>query len=146
MMKKRTFKPECTETTTDKKVVLRERKSKITFSNAQQVKIQKVKVDGCQITDNEKIKCDFLLIANETEYFIELKGQDINHAICQLKATLNELSQDAKRQAKKCFVICTRSPLASAKIQNLQVQFKKEFNSELIVKNSPVSYSIKSKK
>lgn len=78
------LKPECTEKTKHKRIVLEEKRSKITFINSKQIEVEKIKVDGCQITENEVLKCDFMLKVNESEYFIELKGQDFNHAIRQI--------------------------------------------------------------
>ncbi len=134
------MKKECTHSTKDKKIVFQENNSKLTFLNKNQIQTTKVKVDGCEITSG--LRCDYLLLAKELEYFIELKGQDINHAIKQLVATFKKLSKNPKKQEKTSFIICTRSPMNLAAIQNLQVKFKKNFSANLIVKNSPFSYQL----
>ena len=52
------FKPNCNIETTDKSLVLEENKRKCIFSNPENLKLIKIIVDGCQIT--EGTKCDFL--------------------------------------------------------------------------------------
>lgn len=134
------MKEHCTETNTNRLVVFKENKSKLTIENTRQLLATKIKVDGCQIT--EGLRCDFLYILDNQEFFIELKGQDLSQAIRQLEETIRQLSLDEKKQVKTSFIICTRSPLSSAKIQNLQVRFKKYYNSDLIVKSSPHSHKV----
>ena len=77
------FKPNCTIETTDKILVLEENKRKCIFSNPENLNLIKIIVDGCQIT--EGTRCDFLVLDQQkNEYFVELKGKDIPHAIEQL--------------------------------------------------------------
>jgi hypothetical protein len=83
-----------------------------------------------------------MYLIKDIEFFIEVKGQDLEHAISQLKTTITKLSQNPKKAKKKSFIICTRSPLSSASIQNLQVKFRKNYNSELIIKSTPYKYKI----
>lgn len=134
------MKSECTKLSTDKILTFTENRSKLTLVNIDKAKITKVRVDGCQITSG--IRCDYLVIAKNIEHYIELKGQDISHAIEQLIATIKELSLDIVKQQKSSYVICTRSPLTSASIQNLQIKFRKQFNSKLIIKSSPLEVTI----
>lgn len=133
------MKAKCSTTNKNKLVVFQEMRSKLIIENKNQVTATKVEVDGCEITTG--IRCDYLYLINDLELFIELKGQDIQHALEQLEATINKLSKDAKGQKKKSFIICTRSPLNSASIQNFRVKFRKRFNSHLIVKSSPYEHS-----
>ena len=134
------MKNNCIQKTNNKIIVFQENRSKLIILNKNQINTTKVTVDGCEITSG--LRCDFMLLAQELEYFIELKGQDIEHAIKQLIATINKLSSNPKNMEKSSFIICTRSPLSSASIQNLQVKFKKNFNSKLIIKSSPFSQEI----
>lgn len=134
------MKNKCKQNTKDKKIVFQENKSKLIILNKNKIKATKVKVDGCEITSG--LRCDYLLLAKELEFFIELKGQNINHAVKQLIATFKKLSANPKEQKKTSFIICTRSPMSSASIQNLQVQFKKNYSADLIVKNTPFSYQL----
>ncbi|WP_295232699.1 hypothetical protein [uncultured Chryseobacterium sp.] len=111
-------------------------KSKLTLENTNEVQSESVKVDGCEIKD-KSIRCDFLHIAKDIEFYIELKGQDLEHALNQIKTTIKRLSSNIKSVPKKSYVICTRSPLTSTEIQNYKREFKKDYNSELIIKSSP---------
>ncbi|WP_291067794.1 MULTISPECIES: hypothetical protein [unclassified Empedobacter] len=126
----------CRSKSKQKLFVFEENRSKLTLENKNLVDSETVKVDGCEI-DDESIRCDFLHIANEIEFFIELKGQDIEHALNQIKATIKKLSKNIKNSQKKSYVICTRSPLTTSEIQNHKYYFRKNYNSELIVKSSP---------
>lgn len=132
---------ECTTTSTDKLIVLSENKSKIIFKNTASKKIKKIIVDGCAIKNG--IKCDFLIIDdNEKEFFVELKGTDITHAFEQLSRSIELLSKSPKSEEKHSFVISTRSPLISSKLQKYKLNFKKQFNSSLLVKNGSWSVQI----
>lgn len=126
-----------------KKIVLKEKKSEITFDNNMQLEIRKIKTDDNSIEQLRKVKkCDYLLIKpDETEYYIELKGCRTEDAIDQLQSAIKFFTLSDKT-AKKAFIISCRSPLSSADIQNRQRKFKNDYKSELIVKNSPFTYSI----
>ena len=134
------MKKKCTVTNSNKLIVFEEKRSKLTIENEDEVVGSKVIIDGCEITNG--LRCDFMYLIKGMELFIELKGQDLNHAIEQLKVTIVKLSQNPQKHKKKSFIICTRSPLNSASIQNLQVKFRKNFNSELIIKSSPFKHKI----
>jgi len=129
------MKDECCITNKNKLVVFEEARSKLVIENKDEVEATKVTVDGCEITCG--IRCDYMYLIKDSEIYIELKGQDIAHAIEQLETSIKKLSSDAKKQKKKSFVICTRSPLTSASIQNIRVKFRKNYNSDFIVKSSP---------
>ena len=118
--------PECEEYRCDKKIVLKENKSKITFLNPNQDKILTIKVDGCVISDNETLRCDYALMpSEEVEIYVELKGSDIVHAVEQIKSTIRLLSDNPQKIKKLCFVVSTRVPKQTTNIQQLQSQFKK---------------------
>lgn len=85
------FKQACTWEVTDKLLVVKENKCKCVFSNPNQHLLTKIKVDGCQITDG--IRCDYLILDHcHNEYFVELKGKDLPHAVEQLEASIQQLS------------------------------------------------------
>jgi hypothetical protein len=108
----------------------------LTLLNKDQVTSTKIHVDGCEINDGG-IRCDYMHIAKETEMYIELKGQDLIHAMDQIARTIGILSSDAKKCKKLSYIICTRSPLTSTEIQIFDRQFRAKFNSKLIIKSSP---------
>lgn len=126
----------CRITSSNKIFVFEENKSKLTLQNINQIDSTKIIVDGCEIND-EGLRCDFMHIIEENEFYIELKGQDIIHALNQIERTMRLLSSDYKNAKKTSYVICTRSPLNSTSIQNLVYKFRKNFNSKLIIKSSP---------
>lgn len=138
--------PECDEYRCDTKIVLQENKSKITFLNPNQDKILIIKVDGCVISDNETLRCDYALMpSDEVEIYVELKGSDIVHAVAQLESTIRLLSDNPQKIKKLCFVVSTRVPRQTTSIQQLQSQFKKKFNANFRVKNIQDEYDLSTK-
>lgn len=132
------MKDECCITNNNRLVIFEEARSKLIIENKDEVNATKVTVDDCEIT--EGIRCDYMYLIKDTEIYIELKGQDIKHAIDQLETTIKKLSSNIKTQQKKSFIICARSPLNSASIQNVRVKFRKRYNCDFIVKSSPYKH------
>ena len=125
---------QCSTIVNDKRIVLSENKSKIIFINNNQKPIERVVVDGCAVRDG--IKCDYMLICEDDfEHYIELKGSDIDHAINQLTTTFRRLSKCFRTHKKEAYIISTRCPLTTTKIQNEKLKFKKNYNSSLTIKN-----------
>ncbi len=80
----------CVTPTTDPLIRFEERKRVIIFSNANRQLCHRICVDGCAITDGPR--CDHLLIDWERrEYYVELKGSDVGHAISQLENSIPQL-------------------------------------------------------
>ena len=71
----------CIRVTTDSQIKFEENKRKVIFLNPQRTSYKCVVVDGCTIKDG--IKCDKLLLSSDEheEYYVELKGTDVMHAI-----------------------------------------------------------------
>ncbi|MEG4804768.1 hypothetical protein QUB63_29290 [Microcoleus sp. ARI1-B5] len=136
--------PECCEEhRSDTKIVLQENKSKITFLNPNQDEILKIKVDGCVISDNETLRCDYALIpCDAVEIYVELKGSDIAQAVKQIESTIKLLSENPQKIKKLCFVVSTRVPKQTTSIQQLQSQFKKKFNASFRIKNIQDEYDL----
>lgn len=128
------FKADCIEISSNKIITCSENNRKMYFHNPSELEVMKIHVDGCQIND-DSIRCDYLVIGNAIENYIELKGQDVNHAVGQLCNTIDKLSADKRKSTKRCFVISTRCPLSSTQIQVIKKKFKYEYNSSFIVKN-----------
>lgn len=126
----------CRKISNQKIFVYEENRSKLTLENTDRIDSISIVVDGCEIND-DSLKCDFMHIAKEIEFYIELKGQDIEHAVDQIKCTIKRLSSDPQNKQKKTYIICTRSPLSSTKVQNYKYHFKKNYNSDFILKSSP---------
>lgn len=133
------IKKKCMLQLTDSRIKCEENKRKIVFFNPTRKKINKIIVDGCQITDG--VKCDFLVTYDNSENFIELKGEDIKHAFAQLIRTISLLG-DKNYHNRNSYIISSRSPLTSAEIQNQRLKFKRNQNSNLIVKNGSLEIEI----
>ncbi len=124
----------CEQIVNHSQIVLKEKRSKITFENGFHKNVRIIKIDGCVIT--EGLRCDYLVITeNKIENYVELKGSNILHAVKQLEQTISKVSEDPTRWVKYCFVISTRCPLLTTKIQNIKYIFKKQYNAKLIIKN-----------
>lgn len=135
------FNLNCTTETTDRILVLEENKRKCIFSNPQNHILTRVVVDGCQITKG--IKCDFLVLDHEeNEYFVELKGKDIPHALEQLESTIKQLS-GTKNILKMAIIVTSRYPSNDTSIQRAKVFFKKKYKVDLISKNVRMDILIK---
>lgn len=133
------FKTECTEKRKDLNITFKERRSKVLFDNSSRKECLCIMVDGCQITNGTR--CDKLLICENNEYFIELKGSDVGHAIIQLESSIKLLS-DKNANSRQAYIISTNvSPKISTNIQKSKLYFKRKLNSELHVKRT--GYTIK---
>ncbi len=132
--------PECITRTTQTRIVCQEKSSKITFVNTSKQEVQKITVDDCAITKG--YRCDYLIInANKTEYFVELKGRGIDHAIEQLEASMAAISSSGKT-TKWCFIISSRCPLLTSKIQEIKLIFRRKYNAILIIKNQQYEHPL----
>lgn len=130
------FRDECVTSTADSSIKFEEKKKVMVFRNPERKGCLKVKVDGCQITEGPK--CDHLLVEEQTanEYFVELKGVNVGHALEQLDVTMSKLS-DKGNQAKrvKAFVVCTNvAPQASTVIQKYQKKFRALHHADLLIR------------
>jgi hypothetical protein len=90
------MKDKCCVTNTNKLVVFEESRSKLVIENKDEVQATKVTVDGCEITTG--IRCDYMYLIKDSEIYIELKGQDIKHAVDQLETTIKKLSSSSKEK------------------------------------------------
>ncbi|HPI19201.1 MAG TPA: hypothetical protein PKY56_02425 [Candidatus Kapabacteria bacterium] len=133
----------CEEITNDVKIVLEEKRSKITFINNLKRDVHRIKIDDCII--KEGMRCDYLLIDNaDIYYWVELKGTDIKHAIEQLKASMFMFGN--KTNQSYSFIISTKVyPCLSSTIQANQKLFKKNYKSDLYIKESPREFNLETK-
>ena len=99
----------CVVRTTDSYVVFWENKARICFLNTNRKAYDRITVDGCVIREGNK--CDFLLTSCEygDQYFVELKGENLEHAIVQLEATFAKLLDGRESVLKKAFVVSSNS-------------------------------------
>jgi len=116
-------------------IVLSEKRSRFVMMNPRQSIFRKILVDGCAITDGPR--CDYLVIGpDDAEYFVELKGCDIRHAIQQLETSIQNLGSKIVIIKRFSYIISTRCPLQTPKIQELQIHFKRVLKSTLLIKNN----------
>lgn len=82
--------PDCTDCTSGKQITVQENKRKHILKNPSCKPVCKVRVDDCVISSVGQRKCDYLLIACQSDawYFVELKGKDLLGAVEQLTQTL----------------------------------------------------------
>lgn len=125
----------CIVKTNHKIIVFSENKSRFEVSNSGKQDLERHKVDGCLINDG--IRCDWKLVqvGSAKEAYIELKGGDIEHAVDQIVQAVRSLTADVAA-CKVGYIVCTRSPLASAAIQALTKRVRKECNLVLRVKKT----------
>lgn len=134
------FKLHCTAEVADKLLVLEENKRKCVFVNPRGNLLTKVIVDGCQIT--EGVRCDYLVLdASQNEYFVELKGKDIPHAIEQLESTIRQLSI-RKEVLKTAVIVASRHPSNDTSLQRAKAYFKRKYGVELISKNTRIDIKV----
>ena len=109
--------PECCITDTNDSIVkFEEKRSTIRFRNPQKRLYKRVQVDGCALS--EGAKCDNMLCSHDEreEWYIELKGSDVPHAIEQIKSTIQKLGE--YNDNRHSLIVCTRvMPQITTKIQ-----------------------------
>jgi len=120
-----------------------ENKSTLRILNSNRLTFNKCKVDGCLIRNG--IRCDWLLTHDEAqrESYVELKGADVEHAVKQIVRSVQQLTSNP-RAKKTGYIICTRSPLSSPKIQLLSKRLLRDHNIVLRVKKTVCEESIES--
>lgn len=96
--------------------------------------IEKVKVDGCLIQNQNGIKsCDYFFEITHQQnkqvvVYLELKGCDIKKALQQLESALNKFSsQHSSFSNKRCCIVASRVPKADSTTQNLKYTFAKKY-------------------
>lgn len=123
----------CVKDCADANIVFEQNRRRVCFYNPNRQICKCVQVDGCAIT--EGIRCDNMLTSHDErcEYFVELKGTDVKHAIEQLRVsiqTLGEFTDD-----RSAYVVSTNvAPALTTTIQRAKRDFLTKFQSELIIK------------
>ena len=131
----------CISSTTDSVIKFQELRSVARFHNPGRKIYTRVVVDGCAISSGAK--CDYLLYREDgtAEYYIELKGSDVPHAIDQLRATIMKLGGTPTQ--RMAIVACTKvAPHITTQIQKAKKEFRSRFNSLLLIKEYPVDINL----
>ena len=123
----------CVKDCADANIVFEQNRRRVCFYNPNRQICKCVQVDGCAIT--EGIRCDNMLTSHDErcEYFVELKGTDVKHAIEQLRVsiqTLGEFTDD-----RSAYVVSTNvAPALTTTIQRAKRDFRNNLHAELIIK------------
>ena len=123
----------CVKDCADANIVFEQNRRRVCFYNPNRQICKCVQVDGCAIT--EGIRCGNMLASHDErcEYFVELKGTDVKHAIEQLRVsiqTLGEFTDD-----RSAYVVSTNvAPALTTTIQRAKRDFRTKLQSELIIK------------
>ncbi len=132
-------------TTTRTPIVCKENHRVACFVNTKQNVIQKIQVDGGVIPCGSTA-CDNLVrhIAKEphAEYFVELKGTDVKHAISQLEASIKLLSE-SKVSIRYAIVVSTNShPAIRTDIQRGKKHLLTQYDFTLVVKSRKYEHNL----
>lgn len=103
---------------------------KFRFDNPGRKTICKVQVDGCLITGNS-VKCDYVFkVCEGNEYFlVELKGNDVDHAVKQIEATFLHVNSRLRERPErfKGRIVSSRVPAATeSRFRKLQDKVLRE--------------------
>ena len=134
----------CTIPTKESMVVVEENRSKLIVKNSERRSLNKIKVDGCLISQDHE-KCDWLVATTDQPFralYIELKGCDVKKAVSQLKNTVKLTEAAFKYHGKECYAVTTRVPKHGTDIRKLAIDFYKETKATLSVKNVQCSVDI----
>lgn len=134
----------CVKDCADAYIVFEQNRRRVCFYNPNRQICKCVQVDGCAIT--EGIRCDNMLTSHDErcEYFVELKGTDVKHAIEQLRVsiqTLGEFTDD-----RSAYVVSTNvAPALTTTIQRAKRDFRTKLQAELIIKEKQTTIRLNNK-
>lgn len=137
------MKGSCIMSSKDKIIVFKDcgnNRCEMRFLNPNEREVTKVRVDGCKITVGKK--CDFMLITDSDENYIEIKGKGVIYACEQIEETIKQLSSDVKSYPKNSFIVSTGTPKVNGKLQILKKKFKKNYCSSLKVQTRKCTATI----
>ena len=132
----------CIVKTQESNIKFEENQKKIIFRNPSRLIFLKVDVDGCTITGKD-IRCDKLLLASDEhqEYYVELKGTDVKHAISQIEETIKKLGEFD--DCRRAYIISTNvAPAFTTYIQMKAKFFKDKFKASLVVREKQLTVAL----
>ncbi|MDR0704001.1 MAG: hypothetical protein LBF88_03350 [Planctomycetaceae bacterium] len=120
-------------------IVCEEKASKYIYKYKSGEKFLRLQVDGGLISDQNTLKCDYLLlnytkINKITHYhsiFIELKGSDLTHACEQILATIESLNNNLKGSILHARIVLSKVPKPNVQLNKLKEQFVKKYQCTL---------------
>lgn len=104
-MQNNRFQEKCLDLYQDNNIIsCKERENTLRFHCGGE-QFYKIKIDGCEIVDQNTLKCDFMIVKRDEvlEVYVELKGSDIVHAAKQILATIR--SKGKKRANKYAAIV-----------------------------------------
>jgi hypothetical protein len=111
------------------RIVCEEKRTKITFHNLTGETVAKIRIDGCVISDKTIKKCDYLILCSALKkaVLVELKGREVETAIEQLSATLDNetIKTPLAQYEKKAYAVVTGNPVSS-RFQKVQDRFSRK--------------------
>jgi hypothetical protein len=127
---------ECSRAITDSKIKMSDpRSTSAVFDNPGRMMYRLTRFDGCVV--NNQRACDYILEKDDSLIAVELKGGNVDHAVEQIKATLDYLKETHQLPPRRAgLVICTRYPSMDTKIQRLTEQIRKSHAAPLHIKTS----------
>lgn len=132
----------CIDVTTDPLRTLSENKSTAKICNASRSSMTIVEVDGCYIDDPLQLKCDYLIHRpNVSNWYLELKGKDIGHALQQIGESIKNINKDFGNLPCGAIVVSSRCPTLPTYQKDL-LKLKKSglpISAEIKIKNKQVS-------
>lgn len=131
----------CVTSVSHSQIKFEENKRTIYFLNPSRKVYQCVQVDGCAITKG--IRCDKMLTSTDehSEYYVELKGTDVGHAISQLQTSIETLGE--YNEDRHAYVVSTNVvPALSTLLQRAQKVFRDRYNAELRVKEKVLEVAL----
>jgi len=135
----------CSEVSTHSLIVVAENKRKFTLRNSAKLPVRKVLVDGCLITDNTRLRCDYLFEIGKKCHcavYLELKGSDIGQAFDQLVATIGQIVERHKTANLVCHIVASRVPRAGPSVQNLKLRMARKYKALLLVGTNEVTIDL----
>lgn len=132
---------QCFCSTDVRKIKVSENSRQAVICNPDRLEFVKVRVDGCLIRG--KPAADWILSrADKGDVAIELKGSDVDHALCQIEATLDFWTKGGYSSGKlAALVVCSRYPAIDTKIQRAKVALSKKYSAPLHVVTRNLEYT-----
>jgi hypothetical protein len=127
-------------------ITCEEKGRKVRVLNPQRVRFRKIHVDGCVFTVKDACpRCDWLLIPTdrELEIYVELKGEDVRHAVLQIETTIRRLSGRLPGCKKTCLIAASHiAPAVKPDLQKAGLRFKKSMNADIICKSRYLEFRL----
>lgn len=125
----------CVESVRHTDIPVSEKGRTFRILNPERTTVLKVQVDGCLLIERQC--CDYLfdVAKNNTIYYVELKGKNINKAVSQLLSTAQHFKNTHRDRTKVFHVVSSRVPGTTPQKQRLLKSFRAKTGCRLIVKN-----------